>query len=422
MYRFAPSLSQDLHLENLRVALFNYISAKQSNENFIIRIEDTETENIIHGKDQEILQILNLFQIKYDGLYYQSENLKFHRQLASKLLMDGHAFSCFCTPETLTSKKELADTNHTHYRYDGTCKQLSDAQVLDNENPFVIRIKKPEKSIRFKDLIKGERTFAPEDVDDFVILNVAKIPTHDFACALDDMLHNISVVIRDVTHLSDSAKQILIRQYLGYDKEIAYAHLPNIPELAKTSVNALLEEGYLPSAIANYLMLIGNKTPVEIFSVEEAISWFDISNISKEPVNFEIEKLRQINRVHIKMLDPLELAKFIGFSSREIGELAKIYLDEASTINKIKVKIDTIFSTKNAEIFVEEFRLLKEIAQNLPYYKTFDEFEAALGDKSGLEGESLLKPLRILLTGAQNGPHLSDIYPHIKNYLGDILK
>lgn len=423
MYRFAPSLTGDMHIGNLRVALFNFICSQQTCEKFIIRIEDADKERNIEGKDREILEILNLFGITYDQVLYQSENLKFHRQLGSKLLMDGNAFSCFCTPEIL--EKKIA------YRYDGTCKKLSDDEVIGNENPFVIRIKEPNEAVDFTDLINGDMKFKPKDIDDFVILRVDKTPTYNFACAVDDMLHNIGVIIRGEDHLSNTPKQELIRKYLGYTDKVEYAHIPNILNDAgekmgmhddALSVKWLLEEGFLPSTIINYLILIGNKTPTEIFTLKDAIEWFDIKNISKSPARFDMGKLRELNREHIKLLDPLELSKFIGYSSRDIGELAKVYLEEASTINEIKDKIDTIFAIKTCEDFAEEFEILKKAYKDLPYFKEFDAFKASLEEKSGLKSEKFFKPLRVLLTGAESGPNLSEIYPHIKNYLGEIIK
>ena len=414
MYRFAPSPTGDMHIGDLQVALFNFICAQQKKEKFIIRIEDTDKEQNIEGKDREILEILNLFGITYDQVLYQSENLKFHRQLGSKLLMDGNAFSCFCVPE-IEDKKA--------YPYDGRCKNLSDDEVIGNENPFLIRIKKPSEAIKFTDLIKGDMKFEPNDIDDFVILKVDKTPTYNFACAIDDMLSNISVIIRADDNLSNTPKQELIRKHLGYTDKVEYAHLPMILNDGDTpSVKWLLEEGFLPSAIINYLILIGNKTPTEIFTLKDAKEWFDIKNISKAPSQFKMEKLRALNREHIKLLDPLELSKFIGYSSRDIGELAKVYLEEASTINEIKVKIDAIFAIKTCEDFAEEFKILKEAFKDMPYFKEFDAFKASLGEKSGLKGKKFVNPLRVLLTGADSGPDLSDIYPHIKNYLGEIIK
>ncbi len=431
MYRFAPSPTGDMHIGNLRVALFNFICARQAEEPFLIRIEDTDKARNIEGKDREILEILSLFGIRWDRINYQSENLKFHQQLATKLLIDKKAFACFCTPETLEAKREAAKAQKIAYRYDGTCKHLSDEEVLNNEQPFVIRLKKPDAPVTFTDLIKGELSFAPDDIDDFVIMRVDKTPTYNFACAVDDMMFDISTVIRGEDHVSNTPKQILIRQYLGYDKEIRYAHLPIIlneagKKMSKrdnaSSVKWLLEQGILPEAIANYLILIGNNTPSEIFTLKEAIEWFDLKKIAKAPAKFDYKKLLQINREHIRRADAKEIAAKIGYSGEDIGKLAQFYTEEASTLHEIKEKIDKIFAPKTCEDFHEEFELLKDIAQNAPFFVEFDDFKAHLSQTSGLKGKRLFKPLRVLLTGAQSGPNLSDLYPYIKNYLGEIIK
>ncbi len=422
MYRFALPPTGDMHIENLRTALFNFIAARQNGEQFLVRIEDIDKENYVAGKEQEMLEILSLFGITWDQISYQSENLKFHHQLAAKLLMDQKAFSCFCTPEALEQKKEAARAVKQPYRYDGTCKRLSDAEVLNNESPFVVRIKKPQGDVVFTDLIKGELRFSPDDIDDFVIMNVDKTPTCTFASAIDDMMFDVSVVIREEADLCDTPEEILIRDYLGYEKEIRYAHLPTILNNNTSNVKQLLEKGFLPSAIANYLILLGNKTPEEIFTLDEAIAWFDVKNISETAAKFEIEKLRQINREHIRRTENRVLAVQIGYSAEEIGKLAKCYTEEASTLQEIKEKIDKIFTPKKCEDFEESFHKLQLIAKNAPYFPEYDAFENYLMQESGLQGEHFFQPLRVMLTGAQNGPDLRDLYPFIKNYLGEIIQ
>ncbi len=432
MFRFAPSPTGDMHIGNLKVAILNYILAKQNDEKFIIRIEDTDKERNIEGKDREILEILDKFDIKYDDVIYQSHNLKFHQQFASQLLMERKAFACFCSEEELERKREEAKKRKIAYRYDGTCEKLSDTEVLNNEKPFVVRIKKPTHPISFKDEIKGEFIFEPDDIDSFVILRRDKTPTYNFACAIDDMLNDISFVIRGEDHISNTPKQILIRNYIGYDKEIKYAHLPIIlnkegKKMSKrdkaSSVKWLLEEGFLPEAITNYLILLGNKTPKEIFTLKEAIEWFDIKNLSKSSAKFDLDKLRFINREHIKMLDSLNLAKKIGYHDKDIGDLAKLYTEEASTLKEIKEKISKIFSSKTPPLeFKENFDKIVESIKKAPHFEEFDDFKKYITETTSLKGKNLFKPLRIALTGEEHGPNLSDIYAHIKNYLPEIVK
>ena len=433
MLRFAPSPTGDMHIGNLRVAIFNYIVSKQLNEGLIIRIEDTEKERNIEGKDKEILEILNLFSIEYKSVFYQSENLKYHQKMALQLMTQKKAFACFCSDSKLEELKKESIKKGIAFRYDGFCETLSDETVLNTNAPFTVRLKKPEHNIKFTDLLKGDFEYAPFDVDSFIILRQDKTPTYNYACSVDDMLMDISMVIRGEDHVSNTPKQIHIRESLGYTKEIKYVHLPIIlnaqtgKKMSKrddaSSVKWLIDEGFLPSAIANYLVLMGNKTPTEIFTLEEAISWFKIENVSKSGAKFDIDKLRFINRKHIELLDEMRLSKILGFADNDIGKLAKLYLEEASTIKEIKSKLNNIFSQKSTlEGFEQESQTIKEVLKNSPYFENYDDLKDYVVQKTELKGKNLFKPLRYILTGVENGPNLTDIYPFIKNYIGEITK
>lgn len=433
MLRFAPSPTGDMHIGNLRVAIFNYIVSKQLKEDLIIRIEDTDKERNIEGKDKEILEILNLFSIEYKTVFYQSDNLKYHQKMALQLMTQKKAFACFCSDEKLEELREESIKKGIPFRYDGFCENLSDEAVLNVNAPFTVRLKKPDHNIKFTDLLKGDFDYAPFDIDSFIILRQDKTPTYNYACSVDDMLMDISIVIRGEDHVSNTPKQIHIRDSLGYTKEIKYVHLPIIlnaqtgKKMSKrddaSSVKWLIEQGFLPSAIANYLVLMGNKTPTEIFTLEEAIEWFKIENISKSSAKFDIDKLRFINRKHIENLDDMRLSKILGFADSDIGKLGKLFLEEASTIKEIKEKIEPIFATKTTlEGFENEFKAIKECLQKATYFDNYEDLKNYIVNETSLKGKSLFKPLRYILTGVENGPNLSDIYPLIKNYLGDIIK
>lgn len=430
MYRFAPSPTGDMHIGNLRAALINYLCAKKENTDFILRIEDTDKARNIEGKEEEIKEILKLFGISWQHCYIQSENLKFHRQMALKLVNEKKAFACFCTQDELQAKKEFARKNNKAYRYDGTCEKRSADEVLLNEKPFSIRIKKPEHSLKFKDLIKGELNFEPENIDSFVIMREDKTPTYNFACAIDDMLENISCIIRGEDHVSNTPKQEHIRASLGYDKTITYAHLPIIlneeglkmsKREAHSSVKWLLENGILPSAIANYLLLLGNKTPCEIFTLDEALKWFNITKLSKAPAKFDLKKLLQINREHIKMMENNKLNELLNLD-KDVANLAKFYTQEASTIKEIKEKLQSIFSKKDFKEFTQECKHLKEILISLEPSTDYENFKNTLMQKSGLKGKNFFTPLRILLTGTEHGPHLNELYTHIKPFIKDLAR
>ena len=418
MLRFAPSPIEDMNISNLRVAIFNYIVSKQLNEDLIIRIEDIDVERNIEGKDKEIIEILNLFSIVYKGVAYQSDSLKYHQKMALQLMTQKKAYACFCSDSKLDELREESVKDGKPFRYDGFCETLSDDTVLNTNAPFTVRIKEPEKNIKFTDF----------DVDSFIILKQDKTPTYNYACAIDDMIMDISTVIRCENHLFDTPKQIHIRNSLGYTKEIKYIHLPVIVNAISEkdnviSVKYLIEEGFLPSAIANYLVLIGNETPTEIFSLEEAISWFKIENISKDSAKFDIDKLRFINRKHLETIDNLRLSKILGFADTDIGKLGKIFLEEASTIKEIKEKVAPIFAPKTLlPGFEEESLKLKECLKEAPFFDDFEELKKYVSEKTNLKDKNLFKPLRYILTGADNGPNILDIYPLIKNYLGEIVK
>ena len=418
MLRFAPSPTEDMNISNLRVAIFNYIVSKQLNEDLIISIEDIDVEQNIEGKDKEIIEILNLFSIEYKSVAHQSDSLKYHQKMALQLMTQKKAYACFCSDSKLDELREESVKDGKPFRYDGFCETLSDDTVLNTNAPFTVRIKEPEKNIKFTDF----------DVDSFIILKQDKTPTYNYACAIDDMIMDISTVIRCENHLFDTPKQIHIRNSLGYTKEIKYIHLPVIVNAISEkdnviSVKYLIEEGFLPSAIANYLVLIGNETPTEIFSLEEAISWFKIENISKDSAKFDIDKLRFINRKHLETIDNLRLSKILGFADTDIGKLGKIFLEEASTIKEIKEKVAPIFAPKTLlPGFEEESLKLKECLKEAPFFDDFEELKKYVSEKTNLKDKNLFKPLRYILTGADNGPNILDIYPLIKNYLGEIVK
>jgi glutamyl-tRNA synthetase len=428
LLRFAPSPTGDMNIGNLRVAIFNYIMSKQLNEDLIIRIEDTDVEKNIEGKDKEILEILNLFSIEYKSVMHQSDSLKYHQKMALQLMTQKKAYACFCSDSKLDELKEESIKDGKPFKYDGFCETLSDETVLNTNAPFTVRIKKPEHNIKFTDLLKGDFDYAPFDVDSFIILRQDKTPTYNYACAVDDMIMDISLVIREEAHVSDTPKQIHIRESLGYTKEIKYVHLPIIlnpltGENDTSSVKWLIDEGFLPSAIANYLVLMGNNTPTEIFTLEEAISWFKIENVSKDSAKFDIDKLRFINKKHLETIDDMRLSKILGFADTDIGKLGKVFLDETTTIKEIKERVVKIFAQKDSyEGLHEEFLKVKECLQKAPFFNDFEELKKYISKQTNLEDDNLLKPLRYILTAADNGPNISDIYPLIKNYLGEIVK
>lgn len=403
MYRFSVSPSSDLTLSDLRIALINFICATQAKKQLIVRIEGHAQE-----KDQEMLEMLSLFGISYSQLYYQSDNFKYHLQFASTLLDRKKAFICFC-PEDNTSS------------YDGRCENLSSEAILNNPNSFVIRFKKPAYALQLHDVLQGDIGFPPDTIDSFIIMKTNKYPTSVFATACDDMLQGISCVIRSDELLLDAPREELIRSTIGYEQKIEYAHVPMLQQ-GEASVKSLLDQGFLPEAIVNYLLL-GNSTPCEIFILQEALEWFDMTTIATSPTHFEIEKLQAINREHIKRLSDMELSKRLGYACENIGKLAKVYAEEANTTYDIKQKIDAIFAKKEPyAAFEAQSKTLQAILLEAPYFETFDAFEAYLLTQNDLAEDLFYKLLRFWLTGTDHGPEFTRVYPLIKNYLKEIVR
>ncbi|MEA1954830.1 MAG: glutamate--tRNA ligase [Campylobacterota bacterium] len=434
MLRFAPSPTGDMHIGNLRVSLLNYLVSQQKKESFIIRIEDTDKSRNIEGNDTEIMQILEKFALKHESVFHQSEHLHMHQTLAIRLLEEGKAFLCTCTVDELEKEREAAKKSNTTYRYSEKCFKVNKeehAELKKSGKPFVIRLKKPKNNIVNNDLIKGNIVTEPHEVDSFIVLEVDGTPSYNFACACDDMISGVDFIIRGEDHLSNTPAQKHIKTQLGYIAETTYAHLPIIlntdgKKMSKDdnagSVKWMLKKGFIPDAIINYLLLLGNsKVPKEIFTLPEAIEWFNLEDLSKSEVKFDIEKLRFINAEHLKRMDDKQLSSLFGFADEKIGKLAKLYLKEVSTTKELEEKINPIFSPKNFEgKWGKQMKIIEDVIANAPMIKSYDKFKSYTMKESGLKEEDFFKPLRVLLTGAEHGPELSDIYPLISSYILEV--
>jgi glutamyl-tRNA synthetase len=416
---------------DLRVALLNYLAATQRKEPFLVRIVDTDKTHIIEGKDTEIMQILEKFAIVHEQVYHQSEHLRMHQTLAIRLLEEGKAFVCICSAN---DKEEMSPSN-TAEVCNGKCPNLDKStytQLKESGEPFVIRIKKPQHSISYNDLLGGEHTTTPEEMESFVILKADATPTETFASACDDMLSNISLIISDKTTQSNIPEQIHIKQMLGYDTQTEYLNLSDMLDTdgnkmmgtdSTHTVKYLFEQGFIPDAIINYLLHLSNcNAPEDIFCFPEALTWFKLENIPQTPVCFDIEKLRIINREHLRNMDDKHLSSLFGFADADIGKLAKLYLAEAATINELAAKIHPILAPKVFDgPWATQMREIQHVLIDAPMFHTFDELKQYVMETTSLKGEALLTPLNLLLTGSQNGPDLKEIYPYIRSYLLEVI-
>jgi len=430
MLRFATSPSENLSISALRTALITLIVARQRGEEFLLRFDDDKHSHQSETREEEIKQVLEKFALHVDRVLHQGEHPARYQQMALRLLEERKAFLCTCPSETPGSTTPPSSCR-------GRCLSMDTEEIRRiraEKRPFSLRIRKPDAPISFIDRIRGEIRIEPHEVDHFVILLPDGTPGRDFASACDDMMSDISLVIEEESDHSmiAAARAIHIRNALGYAQPIEYAHLPPFLDAEGRrcahgdeahSVRALLREGYLPDAIINTLLLPGQETPSEIFTLPDAVRWFELSKLSPDPVRFDRERLRSINREHLRRMDDRTLSRIFRFADPDIGRLAKLYLDEAATVNELEEKIRAVFAPKRCDgRWGETMRRLSQLIAEAPYFDDFSSFFTDLSRRSGLEKEKLLEPMRRLFTGSSDGPEPETLYPTIKSYLTEIAR
>ena len=330
--RFAPSPTGFMHVGNLRTALYEYLVAKHAGGTFILRIEDTDRERYVEGAEQVIYDTMAIAGLVHDegpdiggefGPYVQSERLSMYKPYAEKLVEEGKAYRCFCTKERLESLRENAADGVTGY--DRHCRNLSEEEIEANLKagiPYVIRQKMPlEGETSYHDFVYGDITFPNKDLDDQILIKTDGFPTYNFANVIDDHTMGITHVVRGSEYLSSTPKYNLLYEAFGWEIP-TYIHLPlimgkSVDEEGKEVISKLskrhgstgfldlINEGYLPEAIINYIALLGwaPKDTREIFSLEDLVKEFDVSGISKSPSVFDYDKLAWVNAEHIKLMD-----------------------------------------------------------------------------------------------------------------------
>lgn len=372
--RIAPSPSGNLHIGTARTALFNYLFAKKHGGKYILRIEDTDLERSSNEYIKNIFDSLKALGLSWDegpdvggeyGPYSQSERFDIYPEYAQKLLDNGTAYECFCTPEELEEEKRIAQENKVAPMYSGRCKSLTQEQKealrAEGRKP-AIRFAVEHKELVFNDLVKGELKFDTSLIGDFVIMKSNGTPTYNFAVVVDDMLMKISHVIRGEDHISNTPKQILIYEALGAEIP-KFGHLgmilaPDRSKLSKrhgaTGVSEFVEKGYLVDALVNFVALLGwsPSDGVEIKSVDEIAQDFRINEVSSSNSIFEYDKLNWMNAQYIKKL-----------SVDELKEMLKPFL----TQYELSELTDAQF-TRLVEITREPLVILSDITDDVPYF------------------------------------------------------
>lgn len=462
--RFPPSPTGRIHIGNMRTALFNWLWAKRNQGELVLRIEDTDLERSTKEFEEVILKEMNWLGLDVDegvgtggdyGPYRQSERIDIYQKHAQKLLEEGKAYYCYCSPEEIDEMREQAASKGEMPRYNQHCRTLNEEDVeeykKEGRNP-VIRFKLPDEAreIIVDDMIRGKVSFNTDVLDDFIIYKSDGMPTYNFAVVIDDALMKITQVIRGEDHLSNTPKQILLYEALGFDLP-RFAHLPlildkNKAKLKKRSdsdavyIGEYREKGYLPEALFNFLSLLGwsAKDNQEIMSREEIISNFDVSNVNKSPAVFDVEKLNWMNGKYIREADLDRIVKLsiryleeAGFISGDISDdkyqwvkkVIEVSRNKVDCLSQIPEKTELFFKElefTDQERAVEEFKgedvelvfsTLKEQLAELEEFNTdsINRIFNKMRKNLPVKARTIYHPTRVALTGMNSGPELNHV-------------
>ena len=441
--RFAPSPTGYLHIGGLRTSLYSYLWARKTGGEFRLRIEDTD---LARNSEEAMKAIINAFEwvgLNYDGeVFYQSKRTDIYKQYIDKLLENGNAYKCYMSKEELDSLRAAQEAAKQTPRYDGTWRPEV-GKVLP-EIPAgvepVIRIKAPTTgTIEFDDGVKGHMKFDANQVDDYVIARSNGMPTYNFVVAIDDALMGMTDVIRGDDHLSNTPKQIVVYNALGF-KVPKFYHVPmiNNPEGKKLSkrdgamdVMDYKNQGYLPEALLNFLVRLGwSNGDQEIFSMEEMLELFDPSNINKSASAYNAEKLLWLNSEYIKAVSNDRLIEELKFFDLDLShhpkrtELLDLAKQRAQTLVELKKSITDIidvpttyeeagvkkFVKEDTKEFLEKYLvLLEQNKDNLYDALKVEEITKPFINENGLKFPQLFQPIRLALTGGTQAPSVYDI-------------
>lgn len=444
--RFAPSPTGYMHIGNLRTALYEYLIARASGGSFVLRIEDTDQKRYVEGAVDIIYNTLKTVGMNWDegpdkggefGPYVQSERLKIYQEYAHKLVELGGAHYCFCSKNEADEQKDEG----ANIKFKDPCKRLSFEEArkrVEAGEPYVIRqnINKKGKSV-FKDVVYGEIEIDYDELDEGVLLKSDGFPTYNFANVIDDHLMNITHVVRGNEYISSTPKYNLIYEAFGWEPPV-YVHVAQVMKDAQhklskrngdASFQDLVNKGYLPEAILNYIALLGWNpgTEQEIFSLRELEEVFDAARLNKSPAIFDIEKLKWMNGCYIRALDfekfnELAETEYDKFLTRKVNRraLSKVLQPRIETLNDIKDVAafieempaygDELFVNKkmktDAEIAKKALKLAYPALEGLSEWTNERIFEClkAVALENGLKNGQVLYPVRIALTGLETTP------------------
>lgn len=458
--RFAPSPTGFLHVGGLRTALYSYLLAKKNNGNFILRIEDTDQKREVEKGTEGIIETLGKFvdwdegpkldegleikEVGENGPYIQSKRKEIYKEYVDKLLEEGKAYYCFCSPDRLEKMRQEQIANKQAPMYDGCCRELSREEVdekIKQGEKYVVRFKvESGDDVQFEDLIKGKVSFSTNTIDDQVLMKSDGFPTYHLAVVVDDYLMGITQVIRGDEWLPSTPKHVLLFQAFGW-KVPEFAHLPLLlntdrSKLSKrqgdVAVEDYLEKGYLKEALLNFIALLGwnpgEGDNQEVFSLKELINKFDIKKVHKGGAVFDLKKLDWMNGQYIKNKEIEELYKltkflFETYAKKNNFDFNKDFIKKIINVEKTRVEklpefienIDFYFGqpTYNKDLLKWKKMTDEEVKNSLEIMKKaiegldFESLELiekelleAAGDKRG----ECLWPLRVALSGEERSP------------------
>ncbi|MBI9084753.1 MAG: glutamate--tRNA ligase [Desulfobacterales bacterium] len=441
--RFPPSPTGYLHVGGARTALFNWLYARHTQGRFVLRIEDTDAKRSTQTSVDAIFEALEWLGIDWDdGPYFQSRRFDVYAEYIQKLLDNGHAYYCDCSPERVETVRQAAMATGGKPKYDGACREKG----LGRGGDTVIRFKAPTTGTTvIEDVVKGDIVFQNSELDDFVIARSDGTPTYNFVVVVDDITMGINTVIRGDDHVMNTPKQILLYHALG-EPLPAYGHVPMVlgPDRARLSkrhgamsVTAYRDMGYLPGAVINYLVRLGwSHGDQEFFTREELIEKFSLEHIGKSAGIFDLEKLQALNADHIMAAKPADLfAPLCPFLEKHMeglqGELkcdawmekvietlqprsktledmadqARFYFgDTVDYEEKAAKKILKPAAAEPVQCLVEELKQLDPFEE-----KALENAFQAVMDKTGLKLGKIAQPVRVALTGRTASPGIFEI-------------
>ncbi len=442
--RFAPSPTGHLHIGGARTALFNWLFARHNKGIFILRIEDTDRTRSTEEYIDSIIEGMKWLHLDWDeGPYRQTERFDIYKTHCEKLLKEGKAYYCYCTPEELEQRRQEALAQGKTTKYDGRCRNIT--EPAPGRSPAV-RFRMPQEGETVvDDLIKGKTVFENTHLDDLIIMRSDGTPTYNFTVVADDVDMNITHIIRGDDHLNNTPKQIHIYKALGYNIP-SFAHLPMIlgsdkARLSKrhgaTSALAYRDMGYLPEALVNYLMRLGwSYGDQEVFTREELISHFSFENVGKSSAVFNPEKLLWLNSQYIINSEPEKLSELVmPFLIREkiieegqdideewlskavitLKERSKTLIELAHSL-RYYIADDIEYNEKAKGKFLNDKYLLNlvEIRKSLERLDNFTAPEIekvfmAAGEKLNTKLGNIAQPVRVAVTGGTESPGIFEV-------------